>query len=1691
MDIEVLNFIAPHVFYVTTASNAKERANLLNEISLRIKKHCQGISDSGYPNEILGVSYQSGYARAQVVRKIPDNAKKDYVYYCWLIDHATLVKSFKLYRIPEDIQKIPTSCQAASLKNICYLQEKLQIGIAGNVKRIPTVIPTLGVLKYATNLISNYQKITFEVNETVNNTLIGELIIHKEGQVFHLTKELCDKNFLDINETLFESIKCTGLEYIKTHIKGIFQSGKVFKANLSNLSESQNSSSYSKKTDTFYSDLEEMDVGNFTPLENGRRRNKLSEEQYLNVNESDTEKNSSKYIPRDGELESSTTLNKNLSGWEKLREYKRKKAASQHSKNVSNSPFANITSEKDRVKRKIMLVPAGMERTTGIKNKSPNIRHSTPITHKISNGSEVVPKNSAAAKSRTDEDCLTMKVPKVCNTLTNDQLSVEKVQRLSTKEESLSELCEPIYSKHEFWTDVTGCTCRKCRNAINEDDWDAPIKFGFTHETDKNCKSKGPIIKPSRLLKPDAPDNTKEQFDILSINYKGMSTMEKKLSGKILVHGESIPNPTRDVSKLNIHPQIHNSMNQTNYKESKRIQLYAFTSITRNQNVFMVGDKKTGKTMAYLPILISFVMEKQERYSQLLKIGGGPLIIILCSNSMKCEEVYWSAKMIMSKHQKKCMLITYPEHGNTDNIDILITMPSILSTMIINRAINLKLLCHLVLEDADVILKQHNELVMKMLNLGDQILSRRNCPKSIQLILCAQHWSAEIENLALNLNKIPLICIADHLESALYGKMKFVIQFLDTSCKTQNLLKMLKDWYKFRKSVIICDQNELEEIQTFLTLNGIEFTSFMDEIQEEDILYLETVWSKSPEGMYSVLICTDDIYNILTITSAHLLIHYSLPHNWSQFKRRFSCLLENVPSPLEDKDKQKSEISSYVFIDESCKQYMSKFCNFVKISGLEKGLPEKLKAFFKVVSSNVERERVKKRIEICPTLRVIGKCEAIDCEKRHILDQKLDKSVNILPQNGIIKFKILTMTDAASCSIRLLEQFDLNGVSIRKYEDKNEEINDMLAMNIDYKLANNPKPMHIYLLYEDERYFRCKVIERGEDLLVYLIDRGIYRKATVKELYQMPENIKSIPSECYEAYLANIIPPFEDTRFCKMAHLKAQFLVDSNCPNAVMMATVVLQLGDNIWIDDVYEYRDMYDKSLPAMGLQLTKKLIEQGIAISSNVPLHNLYALCNKAEIELPEYSLSRSNIKQVAKEQSQVKPHWAFLDDNLIHEVTFTFAISPDDFYVRQNKFSQQLCQLEQDIQKAVVKPFYPTFQDSEVFNCCLVRDTVENKYVRGMILNISNGKAEILCVDYGDVINEDVASLKHISNEMISKLPFQSIQCSMYGITSIKDQWSDSATDLLYTMAFKEGLDLRPLFIKVVSKQDNNIVQKQYSYSIIMKDSLGHHALVNKLLIDYGFARGDEIPNFDLPEVKTNGDDLNDEIIEEVKRSDLNDDFNTEDEEFEDMYDNFDLEIIDMEGFLKNMNIPVKAAESSRKEEVTAGQGLRDLPPIKAAPAVDYLTPEVSWSQTDNVIKLNIKISDVVHAKMVVKHGRSFQFSTEKNDKKYRLNFFLYGKVGSTVQHTILGAQIRVTLKKSNAEMWPRLLFSQEKIRKLYYDVTTLKVDDDNGKRKRVMELNISDSSSEDGDNNDAMYVACSDLDSEYDCDQPDEE
>lgn len=92
-------------------------------------------------------------------------------------------------------------------------------------------------------------------------------------------------------------------------------------------------------------------------------------------------------------------------------------------------------------------------------------------------------------------------------------------------------------------------------------------------------------------------------------------------------------------------------------------------------------------------------------------------------------------------------------------------------------------------------------------------------------------------------------------------------------------------------------------------------------------------------------------------------------------------------------------------------------------------------------------------------------------------------------------------------------------------------------------------------------------------------------------------------------------------------------------------------------------------------------------------------------------------------------------------------------------------------------------------------------------------------------------------------------------------------------------------------------------------------------------------------------------------------------------------------------------------------------------------------------------------------------------------------------STIQYTILGSQVRVTLKKCKAEEWPRLLHTRDKVRKIYYDIGALNLMDEEEKVRRPLQLDISDSS--DSDEDKRPYFVFSDLDSDYDFDIPNDD
>lgn len=92
-------------------------------------------------------------------------------------------------------------------------------------------------------------------------------------------------------------------------------------------------------------------------------------------------------------------------------------------------------------------------------------------------------------------------------------------------------------------------------------------------------------------------------------------------------------------------------------------------------------------------------------------------------------------------------------------------------------------------------------------------------------------------------------------------------------------------------------------------------------------------------------------------------------------------------------------------------------------------------------------------------------------------------------------------------------------------------------------------------------------------------------------------------------------------------------------------------------------------------------------------------------------------------------------------------------------------------------------------------------------------------------------------------------------------------------------------------------------------------------------------------------------------------------------------------------------------------------------------------------------------------------------------------------SSLQYTLSGLDIRITLTKSKNTEWPRLILSKQPARNIHYDLTMMKVEEHHKKFLEIPKDVDSDSEPSDGER-DMMYHVYSDLDSEFDAELDDE-
>ncbi|XP_022182360.1 putative ATP-dependent RNA helicase TDRD12 [Myzus persicae] len=459
---------------------------------------------------------------------------------------------------------------------------------------------------------------------------------------------------------------------------------------------------------------------------------------------------------------------------------------------------------------------------------------------------------------------------------------------------------------------------------------------------------------------------------------------------------------------------------------------------------------------------------------------------------------------------------------------------------------------------------------------------------------------------------------------------------------------------------------------------------------------------------------------------------------------------------------------------------------------------------------------------LCDKVKQFGICEG-SCPERHDLCKTLDKECLNIPTKCLISVRLTKIISASHFYGRILKY------STKKNPTKDQDwisVDDLFE-RIKYELKNiNSTPNTIILCKtftigemvmvqtEQGEFYRAVILNIYYGWLtvkvkVILIDMGHTEEVSSNKIFVLPSHLKEHRPVAVEIIISSMEPVVEAGSVLSWpvntTNLVRSLLEPSILTDLEFICKVELILGINIWVDWILAKKCIkcshFACKLYKSPLILPNELIKRNFARQNSLLIDKLTNLDKDARvwkknvfIEKP-LIIKKPNISLFSCDKPKneidevIKVQWAHLSEQIISNVTVCYVDGPKCFFVINMEFYGRVIALQRDIDDAISKTTIEKLTYATVGNVCLALAPEQNKYNRVIILQINHKKAKVLFVDYGEFYEVEIDNLLTIPSSLITKLPFQVIECSLSGFniilqTDIVDQFNNRLLELTDT-------------------------------------------------------------------------------------------------------------------------------------------------------------------------------------------------------------------------------------------------------------------------------------------------------------------
>ncbi|XP_060132083.1 putative ATP-dependent RNA helicase TDRD12 [Zootoca vivipara] len=743
-----------------------------------------------------------------------------------------------------------------------------------------------------------------------------------------------------------------------------------------------------------------------------------------------------------------------------------------------------------------------------------------------------------------------------------------------------------------------------------------------TQELEKDLYEKNIGVKLLQFLNPlkavDGQDETKK----LQVNTGAFrpAVLNKKME------------PCSSLETAPLFPTLKKELLRNQFPGPNHVQSYSWPPIARGCDSVIISPEND--PLLYLLPIITFLQSRSCYVS--LPARSGPVALILCPRQKKAELVFEFLEtyshcsrpihpilLLLGMNKEEIQSTRIPR-----GCEVLITTPYTLLRLLEYHSLLFLRLCHLVLDEIDVLFAEASIEIFSILEYYKTALNveeKESAPQ--QIVAIGRHWSKNIERLTKEFMNDPYVVITSMEEAAIYGKVQQVVQLCLECDRISTLLQTL-DFTptNVQKTLIFTSSTE----ETDIIYKAVESTSIFCLKMHPDIEfhfdYVLEQWNKKfSSGTHVVLVLTDDCIKTLGITDATRVVHFSFPASPRIFGARLYSLSDNFQNSvgkISSLEKEQPNAKSILLLTEKSASHAVGVMHYLKRT--ETNIPPELCNFTSGVLE--AKEDRKKGRPLCRYLKAYGVCkDKKRCPDRHRVSLQIDMLQKVtnetLPATGNVTILPLFIVDATNYFGRI----------VSKQKDPYAALAD--EMNAYYKKSKNLVPadplekLAMYGLREENTFHRVQVLEvppKEENCVFYsihikYIDEGRFGQVQNFKLLHLPEQFQALPPQAVEFIVCRVKPIDNEVEW----NPKVTRFINQMIRGKPHEAKIVLALGNTIWVDPVVRVTRLLDLKTSINEYNIRSEILSTGMGIDNPEHISELQKLYRDAETVQEEKDL------------------------------------------------------------------------------------------------------------------------------------------------------------------------------------------------------------------------------------------------------------------------------------------------------------------------------------------------------------------------------------------------------------------------------------------------------------------------------------